>query len=173
MLCGQPPRHRRSSIYCGVYLRHVPTPLALNVDNVDEAVAFYSKLFAPSQPSAARLRQLRHRRAAAQSSCCWRTPAGRLLNHLGVEVADVGHRGRRADPPPSRAWRRSTNAAPLCYANQVKFWVEGAPNGERWEIYTVLADSLTFSAESATGAACCGTEDSAEAEPAPTAAACC
>jgi hypothetical protein len=30
-----------------------------------------------------------------------------------------------------------------CYAKQVKFWVEGAPNGERWEIYTV-ADSLTF-----------------------------
>ena len=23
-----------------------------------------------------------------------------------------------------------------CYAKQDKFWVEGAPNGERWEIYT-------------------------------------
>ncbi len=31
-----------------------------------------------------------------------------------------------------------------CYARQDKFWVQGAPNGERWEIYTVLADSPTF-----------------------------
>ena len=31
-----------------------------------------------------------------------------------------------------------------CYAKQDKFWVEGAPNGERWEIYTVKEDSATF-----------------------------
>jgi hypothetical protein len=31
-----------------------------------------------------------------------------------------------------------------CYAKQDKFWVEGAPDGERWEIYTVLEDSETF-----------------------------
>ena len=28
-----------------------------------------------------------------------------------------------------------------CYAKQDKFWVDGAPNEERWEIYTVLADA--------------------------------
>ena len=31
-----------------------------------------------------------------------------------------------------------------CYARQDKFWVTGAPDGERWEIYTVLEDSPTF-----------------------------
>jgi hypothetical protein len=31
-----------------------------------------------------------------------------------------------------------------CYARQDKFWVTGALGGERWEIYTVLADSPTF-----------------------------
>jgi len=31
-----------------------------------------------------------------------------------------------------------------CYARQDKFWVQGAPDGERWEIYTVLADSPTL-----------------------------
>ena len=31
-----------------------------------------------------------------------------------------------------------------CYARQDKFWVKGAPSGERWEIYTVLEDSATF-----------------------------
>jgi hypothetical protein len=45
-------------------------------------------------------------------------------------------------------------ATTCCYAEQDKFWVEGAPDGERWEIYTVLADSSTFSAI-ATGPTCC------------------
>ena len=31
-----------------------------------------------------------------------------------------------------------------CYAKQDKFWVEGAPDGERWEVYTVLEDSQEF-----------------------------
>ncbi len=28
-----------------------------------------------------------------------------------------------------------------CYARQDEFWVHGAPGGQRWEVYTVLADS--------------------------------
>ena len=42
--------------------------LALNVSDLDEAVAFYSKLFA-TEPAKVRpgLRQLRHRRAAAEA----------------------------------------------------------------------------------------------------------
>jgi hypothetical protein len=40
-----------------------------------------------------------------------------------------------------------------CYAKQDKFWVEGAPDGERWEVYTVLEDSPTFGP--APEAACC------------------
>ncbi len=57
-----------------------------------------------------------------------------------------------------------------CYAKQDKFWVQGAPNGETWEIYTVLADSPTFRDDMA-GAVCCGTD----AQPAGEvqAAACC
>jgi hypothetical protein len=45
--------------------------------------------------------------------------------------------------------------ATCCYAQQDKFWVQGAPNGERWEIYTVLANIPTVSAESSDGATCC------------------
>ena len=58
-----------------------------------------------------------------------------------------------------------------CYAKQTKFWVENAPNGERWEIYTVLEDSESFSGEPTADATCCGTALQAEAQP--TAAACC
>jgi len=35
-----------------------------------------------------------------------------------------------------------------CCAKQDKFWVEGAPDGERWEIYTVLDDNPTEPASS-------------------------
>ena len=47
----------------------------------------------------------------------------------------------------------------------------GHPDGERWEIYTVLADSETFGPTDESGPACC-TDQTAEqaAEPAP---ACC
>jgi hypothetical protein len=44
-----------------------------------------------------------------------------------------------------------------CYARQDKFWVEGGPDGERWEVYTVLADSETFSAADA-DPTCCATD---------------
>ena len=68
-----------------------------------------------------------------------------------------------------------------CYARQDKFWVEGTPNGESWEIYTVLADSPTYYGDDAAAAAarwgspaavCCGgTEQSGD--PASTATPCC
>ena len=42
-----------------------------------------------------------------------------------------------------------------CYAKQDKFWVEGTPDGERWEIYTVLADSPSFFGAPDDGPQCC------------------
>src|ERR1700733_11874954 len=45
-------------------------------------------------------------------------------------------------------------ATTCCYAKQDKFWVQGAPNGESWEVYTVLEDSPTFYGEQ-DGPACC------------------
>jgi len=58
-----------------------------------------------------------------------------------------------------------------CYAKQDKFWVQGAPNGEPWEIYTVVADSATFRDETESQDGCCGGGATAEGEPAT--AACC
>ena len=60
-----------------------------------------------------------------------------------------------------------------CYAKQDKFWVAGTPNGESWEIYTVLADSATPNGET-DGQECC-TSALIEASPAQEAAAtaCC
>jgi catechol 2,3-dioxygenase-like lactoylglutathione lyase family enzyme len=120
--------------------------LALNVNNIDEAVAFYTKLFG-AEPA--------KRRPGYANFALSEPPLklvllenpgqGGTLNHLGVEVADIG----TVDAEQTRlaaAGLASTDerATTCCYATQDKFWVQGAPNGESWEIYTVLADSPTF-----------------------------
>ena len=60
-----------------------------------------------------------------------------------------------------------------CYAKQDKFWVEGAPNGERWEVYTVLEDSATFGNSPAKGETGCCSSDVADESVAEPTAACC
>src|SRR5579864_3600438 len=120
--------------------------LALNVSSVDEAVVFYSKLFgtgpAKRRPGYANF-------AIAEPPLklvLLENPGhGGTLNHLGVEVADTGavdsEQGRLAEAGLAAVDERDTTC---CYARQDKFWVTGTPSGERWEIYTVLADSQTF-----------------------------
>jgi catechol 2,3-dioxygenase-like lactoylglutathione lyase family enzyme len=148
--------------------------LALNVNDIDEAVAFYSKLFG-TEPA---------KRRPGYANFAVAEPALKLvllenpgqggsLNHLGVEVPDVD----TVDAEQSRlaheglAWidERGTTC---CYAKQDKFWVQGAPNGEQWEIYTVLSDSQTFHGDASEASPeCCGTD--AESSEASVAAACC
>jgi catechol 2,3-dioxygenase-like lactoylglutathione lyase family enzyme len=145
--------------------------LALNVDDLDQAVNFYAKLFdtppAKRRPGYANF-------AIAEPPLklvLLENPGqGGAINHLGVEVADT-----QAVDAAQRRLTQSGLAAieergtTCCYATQDKFWVQGAPNGERWEIYTVLADSPTFSAGDTN---CCGSSDAA-ADTAPLAAPCC
>jgi catechol 2,3-dioxygenase-like lactoylglutathione lyase family enzyme len=137
--------------------------LALNVDDVEAATAFYSKLFgvapAKSKPGYANF-------AIANPPLklvLLENPGkGGTLNHLGVEVETVdeveAEQDRLAKAGLARTDERDTTC---CYAKQDKIWVEGTPSGERWEIYTVLADSETFFAEPVTtgsgaaGSSCC------------------
>ncbi len=131
--------------------------LALNVSNIDEAVAFYSKLFG-AEP--AKLRPGYANFAITEPPLklvLLENPGhGGSLNHLGVEVPDVdtvdAEQTRLAETGLASVDERATTC---CYAKQDKFWVQGAPDGEAWEIYTVLADSPTFYAEGH-GEACCG-----------------
>jgi uncharacterized protein YqjF (DUF2071 family) len=63
-----------------------------------------------------------------------------------VEVADAdtvdAEQARLAQAGLAAVDERDTTSC--CYARQDKFWVTATPGGERWEIYTVLADSATF-----------------------------
>jgi catechol 2,3-dioxygenase-like lactoylglutathione lyase family enzyme len=119
--------------------------LALNVDDLDTAIAFYARLFA-TEP--AKVRPGYANFAVAEPPLklvLIENPGqGGSLNHLGVEVADTeavdAEQARLAGAGLASVDERGTTC---CYARQDKFWVEGAPNGERWEIYTVLADSPT------------------------------
>ena len=120
--------------------------LALNVDDLDAAIDFYSKLFSAT-PAKVRPGYANFAIAEPPLKLVLIENAGQggSLNHLGVEVADTGtvdaEQTRLAEAGLAVVDERDTTC---CYARQDKFWVTGAPNGERWEIYTVTADSPTF-----------------------------
>ncbi len=134
--------------------------LALDVSNIDEAVAFYTKLFgiepAKRRPGYANF-------AIAEPPLklvLLENPGnGGALNHLGIEVPDAdavdAEQARLAEAGLASVDERDTTC---CYARQDKFWVQGAPDGRSWEIYTVLADSQTFYGEESDSAACCASE---------------
>ena len=133
--------------------------LALNVDDLGEAIAFYSKLF-DTEP--AKVKPGYANFAIAEPPLklvLLENPGhGGSLNHLGVEVAssDTVHAeiGRLTERGLVTEEELNTTC---CFASQDKVWVTG-PGGERWEVYTVLADSETFG-ETAdeSEAACCQT----------------
>lgn len=119
--------------------------LALNVDDLDESIAFYTKLFA-TEPAKVRPGYANFAIAEPPLKLVLIENAGHggTVNHLGVEVADTGavdaEQARLAAVGFASSDERDTTC---CYATQDKFWVEDAPDGERWEVYTVLADSET------------------------------
>jgi catechol 2,3-dioxygenase-like lactoylglutathione lyase family enzyme len=120
--------------------------LALNVDDLDESVGFYSRLFG-TEPAKVRPRYANFSIANPPLKLVLiENPGhGGSVNHLGVEVATTGavdaEQRRLSDIGLASIDERDTTC---CYARQNKFWVKGTPNGELWEIYTVLEDSETF-----------------------------
>ncbi len=152
--------------------------LALNVSDVEAAVAFYSKLFA-AQPAKVRPGYANFAIAEPPLKLVLIEDASKepgSLNHLGVEVgtaeevAEAEQRLGAAGLPTV-----VENEVDCCYAVQHKVWVDG-PGGEPWEIYTVLADSEMragqLRAGDASGGACCATRSDPAATPAG-AASCC
>ena len=119
--------------------------LALNVDDLDEAIAFYSKLFttepAKVKPGYANFAVVE---PPLKLVLLENRGHGGTLNHLGVEVAtsDTVHAeiARLTDEGLFTDEELNTTC---CFAAQDKVWVT-SPSGERWEVYTVLADSDTF-----------------------------
>jgi catechol 2,3-dioxygenase-like lactoylglutathione lyase family enzyme len=147
--------------------------LALNVNDIGQAVDFYSKLFG-TEPAKRRPGYANFAIAEPPLKLVLLENPGQggSLNHLGIEVPDTdsveAEQARLAQAGLAPAAAGETTC---CYAKQDKFWVEGASDGESWEIYTVLADSQTFYAEGH-GPECCG-ETNVHTEDAPASAAKC
>src|SRR6059058_4544460 len=131
--------------------------LALNVGDLDAAVDFYSKLFG-AEPAKTRPGYANFAIAEPPLKLVLLQNPGQggTLNHLGIEVGSVdevdAEQTRLAAAGLASVDERGTTC---CYAKQDKFWVEGTPDGERWEVYTVLADSDTFFSAEPEESACC------------------
>src|SRR4051812_22806392 len=124
--------------------------LALNVEDLDASIAFYTKLF-QTPPAKVREDYANFAIADPPLKLVLFANAGvpGTLNHIGVEVES---------PDAVAAVIARTNElgfeqevqdnVTCCFARQDKTWVKGPEND--WEFYTVLADAPTMS---------CGVED--------------
>ena len=116
--------------------------LALNVSDLDKAVGFYSKLFATAP---AKLRPGYANFAIAEPPLKLVLIEGSgepgSLNHLGVEVDSTDEVAAANTLLTGEGLSCATeDEVTCCFAVQDKVWVD-APDGEPWEIYTVLADA--------------------------------
>jgi len=134
--------------------------LALNVSDIDAAVAFYGKLF-NAVPAKRELGYANFSIAEPPLKLVLIETADArgegivgALNHLGVEVEsaqDVAGASRRlAEAGLSTLEENSTTC---CYAVQDKVWVSD-PDGAPWEVYTVLADASSESGIQGDGTCC-------------------
>jgi catechol 2,3-dioxygenase-like lactoylglutathione lyase family enzyme len=119
--------------------------LALNVEDLDASIAFYTKLF---QTPPAKVRQDYANFAIADPplKLVLFANAGEpgSLNHVGVEVESTDDVAaviaRTQDLGLDQLVQENVSC---CFAVQDKTWVKGPEND--WEFYTVLADAPAMS----------------------------
>ncbi|MEN8162202.1 MAG: ArsI/CadI family heavy metal resistance metalloenzyme [Myxococcota bacterium] len=119
--------------------------LALNVKDLDAAVAFYSKMFGvPANKRKPGYANFAIDEPPLKLVLFELPDAPERLNHLGVEVF--------ADEEVTAATERLKaegmadfveDETTCCYAKANKVWAQ-EPDGIRWEWYRVLEDSETF-----------------------------
>jgi catechol 2,3-dioxygenase-like lactoylglutathione lyase family enzyme len=135
--------------------------LALNVDNIDQAVDFYRSLFgtepAKRRPGYANFIIIDPPLKLVLISDGGH-PAG-SLNHLGVEVDSTEEVAAAQSRLVDEGLLTSTeDSVTCCFAVQDKVWAT-SPDGVPWEFYAVLADADAMGAEPTpgqpVGSACC------------------
>lgn len=138
--------------------------LALNVEDLDASVDFYSKMFG-TEPAK---RRPGYANFAIENPplklVLMESEDGGTINHLGVEVASTAEVHTATDNfVETGLVTRTEDNVTCCYAVQDKVWVN-APDNIDWEIYTVLADANDMEPSG-----CCGVEaddTTADTEPA-------
>lgn len=129
--------------------------ISLNVGDLPQAVAFYRGLFGEPKklkPDYAKfVGEAPEIHLALQPGR--RDGGAGALSHLGIRVESVEDVRRwRADLKARGIVSDEERREACCYALQDKFWLTD-PDGNRWEIYTVLEDIEDVSREART--ACC------------------
>lgn len=129
--------------------------LSLDVTDLEASVAFYGRFFG-AEPVKRRAGYAKFDLAAPALNLALveRAPSGRNVNHFGVQVAS-SH-----DVAEAEARLRAAGLLDLvetgtacCYARQDKVWAAD-PDGNRWEVFTVLEDAEVMREE---GGTCCAT----------------
>ncbi|MEO1146078.1 MAG: ArsI/CadI family heavy metal resistance metalloenzyme [Cyanobacteria bacterium J06638_22] len=119
--------------------------LALNVKNLETAIAFYQSLFG-AEPA---------KRRPGYANFALDNPPLKLvliensdakerINHMGIEVTSTDEVTEMGDRLNSEGLAIAPeNQVTCCYAVQDKVWVT-EPEGISWEVYTVLQDADRF-----------------------------
>ena len=117
--------------------------LALNVEDLDAAIDFYSRMF-DAEP---------HKTRPGYANFAIDEPPLKLvlfegvgdpgtINHLGVELGSTDEvTATRQRLEAQGMDNRREDAVDCCYAVQDKFWVD-APDEVRFEVYTILDDQM-------------------------------
>ena len=119
--------------------------LAINVESLEEAIDFYSRLFdtvpAKVQPGYANFAIVD---PPLKLVLFENQGKGGSINHLGVEVQTT-EEVLTTEDRLSRADMVTTgiDETQCCYAEKTEVWVDG-PDGVRWEWYVKHADSDQF-----------------------------
>lgn len=134
--------------------------LALNVSNLEQAIDFYSKLFGVGP---AKVREGYANFAIAEPPLKLVLIEGDgapgTMNHLGVEVESTDAVAQATQRLSNKGLEtKLEEETTCCFAVQDKVWVNG-PDGEPWEVYTVLSDANVMKlipvAGSDSGSVCC------------------
>ena len=133
--------------------------VSLNVSDLEKSVAFYRGLFgepAKRKPDYAKFVSTDPDiHLALQPGVRGSGPGTCSLSHLGIRVASLDEvRRRRADLKARGIVSEEEKREACCYALQEKFWLSD-PDGNRWEVYTVLEDLEHESGAAEPAPACC------------------
>ena len=133
--------------------------LAIDVSDLDEAIAFYSKMFA-TEPAKVKpgYANFAIEQPPLKLVLFENAAGGGTINHLGVEV-ETAAEASAAEARLSGDGIETTGIddTVCCYAEKTETWVTG-PDDTRWEWYvkTGDADQLENEVVTSDGRPCCG-----------------
>ena len=131
--------------------------LAINVRDVEQSIEFYKKLFG-IEPSKVRTGYAKFDVANPPLNFTLnQVPfvGSGALSHLGIQVATTDDVVAVRD-----SWKesglvpREEMQTTCCYALQDKAWVHD-PDGNEWEVFTVIEDNLSEEVQGAADKTCC------------------